>query len=350
MMESPSASAGDAYKSTIALPTAPPATLAGLLLCLLIATIAYGAGHFVPFIGGPVFGMIFGIAVAAVIPRQRLARFAPGARLASKTILQLSIVLLGTTLNMGQVLHATAGSLPVMLGTLALCLAAGAVLGRALRLDGALRTLITVGTGICGASAIAAVSGVIAVEQSELAYAISTIFLFNVAAVVIFPPLGHALALSQHAFGLWAGTAVNDTSSVVAAAFSYGQAAGSEAVIVKLTRTVLIVPIVATLAVWELVARHREGTFAWRSVFPVFIVWFAVAAILNTLGVIPAAWHGGIAAVALFLIIVALSGVGLSCDLAKMRQAGLRPIALGAMLWAIVAISSLVLQRATGQL
>jgi uncharacterized integral membrane protein (TIGR00698 family) len=331
---------------------AAPPSLAGLALCFVIALAAVEAGHIIPSLGGPVFGMLFGIVIAALLSHESRVQFAPGARLASKIILQASIVMLGLTLDMGQVLHATAGSLPVMLGTLTLCLIAGTLIGRALGLDGAVRTLITVGTGICGASAIAAVSGVIAVEQSELAYAISTIFLFNVAAVVVFPPLGHALALSQHAFGIWAGTAVNDTSSVVAAGFAYGQSAGNEAIIVKLSRTVLIVPVVAAIAAWQqFVRRHEQRKrVAWQSVFPFFIVWFALAATLNTLGVIPAAWHGAIAGTALFLIVIALSGVGLSCDLARMRRAGWRPIALGAMLWTIVALSSLALQGATGQL
>jgi uncharacterized integral membrane protein (TIGR00698 family) len=186
--------------------------------------------------------------------------------------------------------------------------------------------------------------------EVEVSYAIATIFLFNIAAVVVFPPIGHALALSPHAFGLWAGTAINDTSSVVAASFSYGVAAGNEAVIVKLTRTVLIVPIVLVLAAVAVREKRRGLPIAWRSILPLFLVLFVVAACLNTAGLIPAPAHAWIATLALGLIVVALTGVGLSTSITEMRAAGGRPILLGGLLWIIVALSSLIVQRATGQL
>jgi uncharacterized integral membrane protein (TIGR00698 family) len=218
--------------------------------------------------------------------------------------------------------------------------------GRALGLDRDLRRLLGVGTAICGGSAIAALSSVIEADQADIAYALGAVFLFNVVAVIIFPGLGHLMQLSQSAFGLWAGTAINDTSSVVAAAFAYGHAAGNSAVIVKLTRTTLIIPIVLFYA-WRRISEHRNTgkKIPWLSIIPWFILWFLVAAAINSLGLIPAAAHPALATIALFAITVALAAVGLGTDVAKIRSAGFRPLLLGAILWIAIAISSLLIAR-----
>ena len=157
-------------------------------------------------------------------------------------------MILGSQLSLAQIAKVGLESLPVMLGTLVVCLAAAWLIGRWLGITGDLRTLIGVGTGICGASAIAAVTPVIGAVSIDVAYAISAIFLFNIAAVLAFPLLGHLLGLSQHAFGLFAGTAVNDMSSVVATATTYGAAATNFAVVVKLVRILMIIPITLALA------------------------------------------------------------------------------------------------------
>jgi uncharacterized integral membrane protein (TIGR00698 family) len=274
---------------------------------------------------------------------------APGISFASKKLLQAAIVLLGTGLGLGAVLQVGLRSLPVMLVTLAAALAGGAAVGRLLGIDAPLRTLLSVGTGICGASAIAAVAAVVEVEAAEVAYAVSTIFVFNVAAVLLFPPLGHALGLGTRAFGLWAGTAVNDTSSVVAAGYAYSHAAGAYAVVVKLTRTLLIVPIVLVLA-----ARARRGEGGARArarpAVPLFLVLFLVAAAVDSTGVLDAYVRHELSTVALFLVAVALAAVGLSAQPARIRAAGVRPLALGAVLWALVASTSLLVQALTGLL
>ncbi|MFN2630033.1 MAG: YeiH family protein [Gaiellaceae bacterium] len=260
-----------------------------------------------------------------------------------------AIVLLGTGLPLGQVVRVGGRSLPVMLGTLAMALLGAALFGRLLAVSPRLRTLIGVGTGICGASAIAAVSGIVAATGSEIAYAISTIFVFNVVAVVLFPPLGHLLHLSQRGFGLWTGTAVNDTSSVVAAAFAYGHSAGAQAVVVKLTRTTLIIPIALGLSTLRAREDSSRGVST-RRLVPWFLVWFILAAALETGGLIPAGLHRPLSDAALALITVALAGVGLSSDLARMRTIGARPLLLGAVLWVGVACTSLALQTLTHQL
>jgi uncharacterized integral membrane protein (TIGR00698 family) len=263
-------------------------------------------------------------------------------------------VILGAALPLGQAVQAGARSLPVMLTTLLVALAGAAFLGRLLRVSPRTRLLVGVGTGVCGASAIAAVTAVIGAEEASLAYALGTILTFNIAAVLLFPLVGHALGLSQQAFGLWAGTAVNDTSSVVAAAYGYGHAAGAEAVVVKLTRSLAIVPICAGLR-WLLSRRAGAtaatgGPGAARQAFPMFIAGFLAVSALASLGVIPASWHGGVAAVSQFLTAVALAGIGLTLEAAKVRGAGVRPLLLGGALWVAVALSSIGAQAVTGLL
>jgi uncharacterized membrane protein YadS len=259
-----------------------------------------------------------------------------------------------------------------MLGTLAVCLGAAWLYGRLLGVPGDLRTLIGVGTGICGGSAIAAVSPVIEAASTDVAYAISTIFLFNIAAVLAFPLLGHALGMSQQSFGLFAGTAVNDTSSVVATATTYGAAATSHAVVVKLVRTLMIIPICLGLA--TLTARkHRPATATGRAaadtpagatasaparmsprgvlkLVPWFLIGFVLVAAVNSAGVIPAGAHAPLQHASVFLVAVALSAIGLSTNVAALRKAGHRPLLLGALLWITVAAASLGLQALTGTL
>jgi uncharacterized integral membrane protein (TIGR00698 family) len=258
--------------------------------------------------------------------------------------LQWSIVLLGANLSVREIARGGAASLPVMLGTMAVVLVLAFTVGGLLGLDRDLRRLLGVGTAICGGSAIAALSSVIEADQADIAYALGAVFLFNVVAVLLFPALGHVMHLSQTAFGLWAGTAINDTSSVVAASFSYGHTAGNSAVIVKLTRTTLIVPIVLFYA-WRRIAEHRgtDRRIDWRAIVPWFILWFLFAAALNSVGLIPAAAQKPLDELALFSIAVALAAVGLSTDVAKIRNAGFRPLLLGAILWAAISLTSLAI-------
>lgn len=330
----------------------------GLVAAIVLAIGATIFGRLEPVIGGPVFGIVLGMLVATF--RRDIGVLKPGTAFASRQLLQASIVVLGTGLSLAQVVHTGLSSLPVMLGTLALCLLVTWGAGRMLGLRGGLPTLIGVGTGVCGASAIAATTAVIGAAEADVAYAISTIFAFNIVAVLLYPAIGHLLGLSQHAFGLWSGTAINDTSSVVAAAYTYGAAAGDYSVVVKLTRTLMIIPICLGLAFWQ-TRRHRRRALAdgattaapvvpWRRMFPWFIVYFLAIVAANSLGLIPHGWHTPLSEAAVFLITTALAGIGLSTRFHDMRRTGLRPLALGAMLWATVGISSLLLQLLSGQL
>jgi uncharacterized integral membrane protein (TIGR00698 family) len=323
----------------------PPRGLVyGLAWTSSVALVAWLLSHVIPLFGAPVLAILIGLAVSLV--RRPSPDAAPGIAFSSTVLLQIAIVLLGTGLALGQVVRIGAKSLPVMLGTLAVALIGAVVLGKLLAVSERLRTLIGVGTGICGASAIAAVSGIVRATETEIAYAISTIFVFNLVAVLVFPPIGRLLHLSQHGFGLWAGTAVNDTSSVVAAAYAFGHEAGTQAVVVKLTRTTLIIPIALGLS---LLQARKSGVRTGRLV-PLFLIGFVLASALNTAGLIGDGAHRPLADAALALITVALAGVGLSSDLGRMRRTGIRPLALGALLWVSVASVSLGLQAATGQL
>lgn len=331
----------------------------GLALAMAIAAIATGIGSLVPLIGGPVSGIVIGVALGTVLKVGD--RLRPGIKTASRFVLQLSVVILGSQLSLAEIARVGLESLPVMLGTLAVCLAAAWLIGRWLGITGDLRTLIGVGTGICGASAIAAVTPVIGAVSIDVAYAVSTIFLFNIAAVLIFPLLGHLLGLSQHAFGLFAGTAVNDMSSVVATATTYGAAATNFAVVVKLVRTLMIIPISLALSAW---AGHRitsqsptdpglQPTRVRRRVnvfrlVPWFLTGFLIVAAINSFGLIPSSAHPPLSTISVFLITVALSAIGLSTDLAGFRRAGPKPLLLGGLLWLIVSATSLGLQFATG--
>jgi uncharacterized integral membrane protein (TIGR00698 family) len=328
-------------------------------VALILGTAAVSVGHWVPVVGAPVIALLLSIGVRALLDRRlstAVARLGPGAAFAGKYLLQVAIVLFGAGLSVATVLHVGAASLPVMLGTLAICLSAAWLFGRLLRIEDPLRTLIGTGTGICGASAIAAVGPAVAADATEMAYALSTIVVYNVLAAVLFPVIGHALALGQHAFGLWAGTAVNDTSSVVATAYTYGAAAGQYAVVVKLTRSLMIVPVV--LAIVARRARRAAvgvpdaGTPrrpVWRLV-PPFIVVFLLAASLNSVGAVPASWHGSLPHLAGFATAVAMAGIGLGTSFAQLRRVGLRPLALGGLLSTLTAGTSLALQALTGSL
>ncbi|MGC1549330.1 MAG: putative sulfate exporter family transporter [Rhodanobacter sp.] len=322
----------------------------GLLLAIAIALLALGLGHWVPLIGGPVFGIVLGIIVRNVFAPG--AQFTPGIQFGGKQILQWSIIALGFGLSLTQVAKTGLESLSVTLVTMTVAFLTALFLGRLLGVHDKLKILIGVGTAICGGSAIAAVTPIIKPDEHDTAFAISTIFLFNVVAVLLFPLLGHLLHLSDLGFGLWAGTAINDTSSVVAAGYSYSHAAGDYATIVKLTRATLIIPVCLVLALMVAIREKKSGStdFSLRRIFPWFILWFLVASAVRTAGWIPTAIQPSIHWAAEFLIIVALTAIGLSANLRRMIASGAKPILLGLGVWAAVSISSLLVQLVIGQL
>jgi uncharacterized integral membrane protein (TIGR00698 family) len=326
----------------------------GVVFVSALAGLATVVGGLVPVVGAPVIAILCGIVVSLV--KRPSAGLKQGIAFSSKKVLQGSIVILGTGLSLGEVLSTGGRSLPVLLGTLIAALAMAWLGGRLLGLRGDVSTLVGVGTAICGASAIAATDAVIDADEADVSYAIATIFTFNVVAVLCYPSLGHVFGLSQHTFGLWAGTAINDLSSVVAASTVYGHAAASYGVIVKLTRTLAIIPICLGLAAIRGRARPQGvgatpgGRVDLRRIMPMFIPVFLAAVVANTVGLVPAAWHHPLSELSTWMITAALAAIGLSTDIGQIRRAGLRPLALGAVLWLTVGLTSLGLQALTGTL
>lgn len=321
------------------------ATFPGIVLALGLALPSWFLGKIVPVIGAPAFAIIFGMALSFL---KRPAFLEEGIGFTGKKMLQYSIIFLGFSLDLSVVLKTGSESLAVMAFTLAAAFLTASFVGEWLGIDPKVKTLIGVGTAICGGSAIAATAPVIEASEEEVAYSISTIFIFNILAVFIFPALGHLMNMDQHAFGLWAGTAVNDTSSVVAAAFSYGDEAGRYATIVKLTRTLMIIPITLFLALNRLRgAEGRRGAFDFVKIFPWFVLGFLAASLCRTLGAFSLEAGYSLAQLGKFGICMAMAAIGLRSNPLKLVRNGIRPILLGLACWISVALVSLIVQ-ATG--
>jgi uncharacterized integral membrane protein (TIGR00698 family) len=316
----------------------------GVLLSCVLAVPAWELGRLVPIIGAPVFAIVLGMALSFF---RRPTALEKGILFSARNLLQYSIIFLGFSLDLRVVLRIGGQSLIVMIFTLGAAFLTAYLAGKALRLDRNLKILIGVGTSICGGSAIAAAAPVIGADSRDVTYAISTIFLFNIVAVFLFPALGRLMGMSADQFGLWAGTAINDTSSVVAAAFSYGDAAGRYATVVKLTRTLMIIPITLVLAI----ARTRTaagGRLEMVKIIPWFVLGFLAASLVRSLGVLPDAAGLTLSEAGKFGVCIAMAAIGFNANPVKLVQNGLRPVLLGLSCWAAVALVSLAVQRASG--
>lgn len=325
----------------------------GLALVLVIAAIATVLGSYFPIIGGAVFGLLIGLVLNNTVgkPKNSLK----GVQFSSKKVLQWSIIVIGCNLSLSSVWSTGIQSLAVLLSSLMAAFLSAYVFGRLLGIPSNLQVLIGVGTSICGGSAIAATAPVIEAKETEIAYSISTIFLFNIAAVLLFPALGHWMGMSDAGFGLWAGTAINDTSSVVAAGYQYSNAAGDYATIVKLVRTTFIIPITFCLAMFMARKKKRlqdasAEPYNVMKAFPWFIVWFLVASLLNTIGLFGSGFLEVTSHLSKFMIVMALTAIGLSADVKAMLKTGVRPLFFGLIVWFFVAAVSLSVQWVSAQL
>lgn len=326
--------------------------LKGILFCFVLAIPSFFLGRQFPIIGGPVFGILLGMVVAYW---RRPEFLDEGIKYTSKKILQYAIILLGFGMNLFDVFRVGAHSLVIMVFTLAAAFITAYLVGKALKLHGNVPILIGVGTAICGGSAIAAAAPVLKATDKEMAFSISTIFLFNVAAVFIFPALGHLMGMDDMNFGMWAGTAINDTSSVVAAGYAYSDAAGDYATIVKLTRTLMIVPITLVLAFWVTGKAKKEGgngkgEYSIKKIFPWFIFGFLGASIVVTAasGLTESAALTGVfdflTEAGKYFIIMAMTAIGLNTKINELIKNGVRPIVLGLCCWFAVAVVSIICQ------
>ena len=319
----------------------------GILYALLFAIPAYILGLNFPIVGGPVFGILLGMLFAK---KRRPQAVEKGIQFTGKKILQYAIILLGFEMNLFHVMEVGEQSLYVMIFTLLAAFGAAFLVGKVLGLDRDMTSLIGAGTAICGGSAIAAVAPVIGAKDRDVVISIATIFFFNVLAVFIFPFLGHSWGMTDTGFGMWAGTAINDTSSVVAAGYAYSHEAGAYATIVKLTRTLMIVPVCLFFSLLVMKGARSGAGFSLRRIFPMFVLYFVLACIVNTTGILPAEVSHGLGMLGKFSIVLAMSAIGLNTDLASLVRNGARPLALGMVCWIAVAGTSLIVQHALGLL
>lgn len=332
---------------------------AGLVFCFAIAIPAALLGTFAPVVGGPVFAMLIGMVIELFVKDGSLrTALEPGVKYTSKKILQYAVILLGFGMNLADILAKGQQSLPIIIATITTSLVIAFVLCKAMKIPSKVATLIGVGSSICGGSAIAATAPVIKADYEDIATSISVIFLFNVIAALIFPTLGGMLGLSNEGFGLFAGTAVNDTSSVTAAASAWDSIHGSsildEAAVVKLTRTLAIIPITLVLAFWQVRrakaagAHDAENAFSLKKIFPFFILFFLAASVITTVFGLPTEVTAPIKEVSKFFIMMAMAAIGFNTNIVKLVTSGGKPIALGLCCWVGIAAMSLAMQAALG--
>lgn len=323
--------------------------LPGLALALLIAFAAQFIENILPMhvIGGSVIALFIGMFLNTVLDTE--GALSPGIKFTSKRLLKFAIILFGASLNISIVLNVGRLSLYVMIFTLLTCFGGGYFIGKKLGLNWKMSNLISAGTGICGGSAIAAIAPVIEAEDTDIAYAMSATFLFDMLMIIAFPLMGKALGLSDMAYGLWTGTAVNDTSSVVAAGFAYSDAAGDFATMVKLTRTLSIIPVVLIfrmihhrIEVKKVGHDYVEKKFSIFSIVPFFILGFLAMVMLNSLGFISEDLSLNLKSISKFLMVAALAAIGLNTKYRDMKKAGINPMIHGFIISLLVVIVSIV--------
>ena len=329
----------------------------GILISLVIASISVFIEGLLPIhlIGGAVIAMFAGIIINYFwTPNEAVSK---GLKFTSKKILKFAIILLGASLNITVILNIGKMSLLVMLFTLLTCFGGGYFIGRALGLNWKLSNLISAGTGICGGSAIAAIAPTIDAKDSDIAYAMSATFLFDMAMIILFPIIGSAMGLTDIAYGLWTGTAVNDTSSVVAAGYGYSEGAGDFATMVKLTRTLVIIPTVIIFALINIRLKkkahingdsdefsQRNSGISFFRIIPWFILGFVGLAIINSIVGFPAALSSCAKEISKFLMVAALAAIGLNTSFREMKNAGIKPMIHGFVISALVVIVAIAVE------
>ncbi|MGL5259495.1 MAG: YeiH family protein [Lachnospiraceae bacterium] len=336
--------------------------LPGFILSLVIACIATLIESFLPIhlIGASVISLFLGMILNHFI---KLPILQKGITFTSKKVLKFAIILLGSSLSIQTILSVGKLSLTVMIFTLLTCFGGGYFIGRALGLNWKLSNLISAGTGICGGSAIAALSPVIEAKESDVAYAISATFLFDIAMILLFPFLGRFLGLSDMAYGLWTGTAVNDTSSVVAASYAFSESAGDFATMVKLTRTLSIIPVVIIFSLINMKVKQKEAqnagstfstssncfdSISFISLIPWFIVGFLLLSVLNSFGMIPSTFSIFAKSLSKFLMVASLGAIGLKTSILELKNSGITPMIHGFIISLLVVIVAFLVEYFMG--
>lgn len=315
----------------------------GLVVAGLAGLLSLWVSSWLSFGDSSVLALVLGLGLSGLLRGQ--THLAKGLGVASKIGLQVSIVLLGFRLSFSDIQDLGLWSFRLSLPLLVLAFTIAVMLGQKLGLGRHLSLLIGFGTAICGGSAIASAAPILESEEEEVGLALGTIFFFNLLGLVLFPAVGQWLNLSQQTFGIWAGTAINDTSSVVAAGYAYGDVAGDVATIVKLARTLLILPTCLVLSMRRFGKEQSGHLTRLRAILPSFILLFLLASILTSLGLVPEQVRLFSQPIAKWLMATALFAVGSKLSLEQIKRAGLRPILLGAAVWGSVSLASLFLQQ-----
>jgi len=332
----------------------------GILLCLAIAIPSWFIGTAFPIIGGAVIAILAGMVLTLIIKNKGVLD--SGIKFTSKKVLQWAVILLGFGMDLNVVLETGKQSLPIIICTIGISLIMAFLINKFIKMPAKVATLIGVGSSICGGSAIAATAPVIDADEEEVAQSISVIFLFNVLAALLFPSFGQLIGFdttSGEAFGIFAGTAVNDMSSVTATAstwdgmFNLGTATLDKAVTVKMTRTLAIIPITLVLAFARTKKQksNNAGKINIKKIFPFFILFFIGASIIATIAVscgVSADLFDPLKTLSKFLIVMAMAAIGMNTNIVKLVKSGAKPIFLGFCCWVSITGVSLLLQNVMG--
>ena len=321
--------------------------LLGVAICFAVAGVSLFLEEQIPggLLGASIIALFMGTIINSFFHPVWMK---PALKFTSKKILKAAIVLLGASLSMGTIMSVGRMTFFVMIFTFAMCFGGGYFIRKLFGLNWKLSNLISAGTGICGGSAIAAIAPVIDADDKDIAFAMSSTFLFDMVMIALYPLMGKALGMSDIAYGIWAGTSVNDTASVVASGYAFSETAGDFATMVKLTRTIAIIPTVLVFA-WigtrikqkELNAAGEGKKVDLMKIIPWFIGGFLLLAVLNSVGFIPVAVSGIMKGTSKFLMVAALAAIGLNTSLLDFRKAGLKPMFYGITIDTLVTLTAL---------
>ncbi|MGT2906353.1 YeiH family protein [Streptococcus dentiloxodontae] len=329
--------------------------LPGISIIILISALAWWLGLCFPLIGSPVFGILLGIVSGLFLSHKEILK--GGIQFSSKKVLQYAVILLGFGLNFSQIFAVGSQSLPIILATILSALLTAYLFQKIFHFDKEVSTLVGVGSSICGGSAIAATAPIIKAKDSEIATAISVIFFYNILAALLFPHLGSWLGMSNHGFAIFAGTAVNDTSSVTATASSWDAihqtAILNEATVVKLTRTLAIIPITLFLSLHQIKKSHAKAQSSYSIVkaFPKFIIWFLLASLITTFLTsfgFSTNIFTPLKSLSKFMIVMAMTAIGFNTNPKKLVREGGHALILGGVCWIIIICVSLGIQKLLG--
>ena len=320
----------------------------GVAICFVVAGLSVFVEKLIPgeLLGASIIALFMGTFINSFFHPKWIK---PALKFTSKRILKLAIILLGASLSISTIMSVGKMTFFVMIFTFAMCFGGGYFIRKIYGLNWKLSNLISAGTGICGGSAIAAIAPVIDADDKDIAFAMSSTFLFDMVMIALYPIMGKALGLSDIAYGIWAGTSVNDTASVVASGYAFSEVAGDFATMVKLTRTIAIIPTVLVFAYIGTRIKQRElkavnggQKVNLVKIIPWFIGGFLLMAILNSVGFIPTAASAIIKNTSKFLMVTALAAIGLGTSIADFKKAGLKPMFYGITIDTLVTLTALV--------